>query len=197
VGLIVLRVPIISVLFERGKFDAEATVFTSQVLGYYAVGLLPFAGVNILAAAFYAHQDTRTPVKIAALTFFVHLALNFYLRIPLLAGGIALSTSLSAILDMVLLFYLFSRKWGPLWDSHLGRSLWVTSAASVVMGGVAALMLRLPALQSSYSILARVAALSLAIGVAGGAFFVVAWILGSREVKEVLTLFPFRRGRKS
>jgi hypothetical protein len=65
------------------------------------------------------------------------------------------------------------------------------------MGGVAALMLRLPALQSSYSILARVAALSLAIGVAGGAFFVVAWILGSREVKEVLTLFPFRRGRKS
>jgi putative peptidoglycan lipid II flippase len=195
VGLIVLRVPIISVLFERGKFDAQATLFTSQVLGYYSVGLLPFAGVNILAAAFYAHQDTRTPVKIGALTFFIHLALNFYLRGPLLAGGIALSTSISAILDMVLLFYLFSRKWGPLWDSHLGRSLWVTSAASLVMGGVSVLMLRLQWLQSSHSILIRVSALTLAISVAGGCFFVVAWLLDSREVKEVFALFPFRKGR--
>jgi putative peptidoglycan lipid II flippase len=131
------------------------------------------------------------------LTFFVHLALNFTLRGPLLAGGIALSTSLSAILDMVLLFYLFSRKWGPLWDSHLGRSLWVTSAASLVMGGVSVLMLRMEFLQSTHSILTRALALTLAISVGGGAFLLVAWLLDSREVKEVLALLPFRKGGRS
>jgi putative peptidoglycan lipid II flippase len=193
VGLIVLRVPIISILFERGKFDAEATVFTSQVLGYYSVGLLPFAGVNILAAAFYAHQDTRTPVKVGALTFFVHLALNFALRGPLQAGGIALSTSISALLDMVLLFILFSKKRGRLWDAHLGRSMWVTCVASLVMGGVAEVILRAGFLEAEHGLLLRAAALTLAIAVAGGAFFAVAYMLGSHEVKEVMDLITLRR----
>ena len=193
VGLIVLRVPIISILFERGKFDAEATVFTSQVLGYYSVGLLPFAGVNILAAAFYAHQDTRTPVKVGALTFFVHLALNFALRGPLQAGGIALSTSISAILDMVLLFILFSKKRGRLWDAHLGRSMWVTCVASLVMGGVAEVILRAGFLEAQHGLLLRATALTLAIAVAGGAFFAVAYLLGSAEVKEVMDLITLRR----
>jgi len=196
VGLIVLRVPIISILFERGKFDAEATRFTASVLGYYSVGLLPFAGVNILAAAFYAHQDTRTPVKVGALTFFIHLALNFTLRGPLQAGGIALSTSISAILDMILLFVLFSRKWGPLWDVHIGRSLWVTCLASLVMGGVAEVILRAGLLEATHGLLIRASALTLAIAVAGGAFFAVAYLLGSHEVKEVMDLVaPRRKGR--
>jgi len=195
VGLIVLRVPIVSILFERGKFDAEATRFTASVLGYYSLGLLPFAGVNILAAAFYAHQDTRTPVKVGAFTFFIHLALNFWLRGPLLAGGIALSTSISAILDMALLFYLFSRRRGSLWDTHLARSLWVTSAASVVMAAISALMGRLPLLETSHSILIRASGLTLAIAVSAGAFLLVAWLLDSREVAEVLALLPGRSRR--
>ncbi|HEV8374791.1 MAG TPA: lipid II flippase MurJ, partial [Candidatus Polarisedimenticolia bacterium] len=195
VGLIALRVPIISILFERGKFDAEATRFTAGVLGYYSIGLLPFAGVNILAAAFYAHQDTRTPVKVGAATFLVHLLLNFWLRGPLLAGGIALSTSVSALLDMVLLFHLFSRKWGRLWDSHLSRSLLVTSIASVAMGAVASPMNSLTLLQPAHSILVRSSVLGMVILVSAGAFLAVAWLLGSREVQEVMTLLPgpFRR----
>jgi putative peptidoglycan lipid II flippase len=197
VGMIVLRVPIISILFERGRFDAEATRFTAGVLGYYSVGLLPFAGVNILAAAFYAHQDTRTPVKVGAATFFIHLLLNFWLRGPLLAGGIALSTSISALLDMALLFYLFSRKRGSLWDSHLSRSLVVTSVASAVMAVVAWLTGFLPMLRPSHSILLRASGLGLAILVSAGAFLAVAWMLGSREVQEVMTLLPGPLRRRS
>ena len=195
VGLIVFREPIISILFERGRFDAEATRFTSEALAYYSIGLLPFAGVNILAAAFYAHQDTRTPVRIGALTFFVHLGLNFWLRGPLLAGGIALSTSLSAILDMVLLFVLYSRNWGALWDRHLGRSVWVTSAASLGMAGVAAFLLRWPMLGASHPIWVRASALGLVVALGAGAFLLVAWLLDSKEVKEVLTLLPGRARR--
>ena len=195
VGLIVLRVPITSILFERGRFDAEATRFTAQVLGYYSVGLLPFAAVNILAAAFYAHHDTRTPVKVGALTFFVHLALNFWLRGPLLAGGIALSTSLSAILDMVLLFYLFSRANGQLWDSGVGKSLRDTCIAGLVMGVAAFFGGRIAWLGSDHSIVVRAAALSAVILVCAGIFLAAARALGSREVGEVIALLP-RRGRR-
>ncbi len=196
IGLIVLRVPIISVLFERGRFDASATVFTAEVLAYYSVGLLPFAAVNVLAAAFYAHQDTRTPVKVGALTFLIHLALNFALRIPLKAGGIALSTSISSLLDMVLLFVLFSRRRGQLWDSHLRRSLLVTCGAGAVMGGVAWFLGKLPWLEASQGTTMRALALGGAITVSAAFFLATAWIFGSQEVKEVMTLLPARLRRR-
>src|SRR6185503_1252655 len=111
-GLIILQVPIIQVLFERGRFTHQDTLLTAGALGYYAIGLLPFAGVNILATAFYAHRDTRTPVKIGALTFFLHLGLNYALRGPMRHGGIALSTSISALADAALLAFMLRRRAG-------------------------------------------------------------------------------------
>ncbi len=194
VGLIILRVPIISILFERGRFDAEATRLTAHVLGYYAVGLLPFAAVNILAAAFYAHHDTRTPVKIGALTFFVHLGLNFWLRGPLLAGGIALSTSVSAILDMALLFYLFAKHRGPLWDAGILKSLRVTCAASAVMGLAAHAAGGIPYLGHGHSLALRAAALGLVIAACAAIFLAAARAMGSREVREIAALVS--RGRR-
>jgi putative peptidoglycan lipid II flippase len=195
VGLIVLRTPIISILFERGRFDAEATRLTAQVLGYYSVGLLPIAAVNILAAAFYAHHDTRTPVKVGALTFFVHLGLNFSLRGPLLAGGIALSTSLSAILDMALLFLLFSRQRGALWDRSLFRSFAATGAASAVMGLGAYAGGMLPWMRSGHPVVVRGSALAAVISLSAGIFLLAARGMGSREVHEVIALLP-GRGRR-
>jgi putative peptidoglycan lipid II flippase len=195
VGLIVLREPIIGVLFERGRFDAEATRFTAQVLGYYAVGLVPFAAVNILAAAFYAHHDTRTPVKVGALTFFVHLGLNFWLRKPLLAGGIALSTSLSAILDALFLFLLFSRRQGELWNPGLLKSLGATSAASGIMGLAAFAAGRLPWLEGHHSLVVRASSLAGAIACCACVFLLTARWMGSHEVAEVISLLPGRSRR--
>src|SRR5262249_19745969 len=124
------------------------------------------------------------------------LALNFWLRGPLGAGGIALSTSVSAILDTALLFYLFSRRWGPLWESSLARSLLSTSGASVVLGLVAAAFTRFPWMEPGHSIGLRCLALSAAILLAGGAFLAAARLMGSGEVAEVLALVS-RRGRSA
>jgi putative peptidoglycan lipid II flippase len=196
VGLIMLRAPIISILFERGKFDAEATRFTAQVLGYYSVGLLPFAAVSVLSAAFFAHHDTRTPVKVGALTFFVHLGLNFWLRGPLHAGGIALSTSLSAILDTALLYLLFSRLQGNLWDGGIRKSLGATSAASAVMGLLAYAGGRLPWLAPHHSLLVRALSLAGIICVSGGVFLLAARWMGSGEVEDIVSILPGRGGRR-
>src|SRR5439155_11916748 len=123
-GLIVLRVPIIHVLFERGRFTREDTFLTASALAYYAIGLLPFAAVNIQATAFYAHRDTRTPVKVGALTFFLHLGLNFALRGPMRHGGIALSTSISALPASALSAWLLRRRAGDYLDAAAGGAAW-------------------------------------------------------------------------
>lgn len=197
VGLIVLRVPIISLLFERGQFDGQATLFTSQALGFYALGLVSFAGVTVLSAAFYSYQDTRTPVKIGVITFLVHLALIFLLKGPLQAGGIALSTSLSAALNMGLLFVLFSRSWGSLWERSLARSFLTTSLASLGVGWLAYTGAKAPWLGTEFPIWARAGTLGLVILISGGAFLLTTRILGSLEVAEILQLLPGRHKDRS
>lgn len=196
IGLMILREPIISILFERGRFDADATARTATALGFYALGLFPFAAVSILASAFYAHQDTRTPVKVGAVTFFVHLALNFALSGPLQAGGIALSTSVSAMLDAALLFYLFSRRHGTVWDAGMSRSLLATLGAGTAMGILAAVSVRIPLLGSDHPTLARAGVLALVIAVCSGVFLAAARLLGCREVRELSSLLPARWGRR-
>ena len=76
VGLIVLREPIVALLFQRGEFDESATRLTAQALLYYSLGLWAFSAVRIVAATFFAMQDTRTPVKIAGLSILANIILG-------------------------------------------------------------------------------------------------------------------------
>ncbi|HEY4485565.1 MAG TPA: murein biosynthesis integral membrane protein MurJ, partial [Nitrospiria bacterium] len=98
IGLMTLRIPIIHLFFEHGRFTAEATAGTAAALLAYSVGLPAFAGIRIVVAAFYSMQDTRTPVKIAAAAMAANVALSLLLMRPLAHGGLALATSLSAVL---------------------------------------------------------------------------------------------------
>ncbi|MEA1928885.1 MAG: murein biosynthesis integral membrane protein MurJ, partial [Candidatus Auribacterota bacterium] len=76
VGLIVLRHPIITLLFQRGAFGVSSTEATARVLFFYALGLPAFAGLKIITQSFYSFQDTRTPVKVAFGAMLLNLALN-------------------------------------------------------------------------------------------------------------------------
>ncbi|MFH1577705.1 MAG: murein biosynthesis integral membrane protein MurJ, partial [Candidatus Omnitrophota bacterium] len=103
-GLIVLSGPVIRVLFQRGNFDYYSAQISSSALFFYALGLIFFGGMKILIAGFYSLQDTRTPVKMAALALLVNLALNIILMFPLKVGGLALASSLSAGFNFLLLY---------------------------------------------------------------------------------------------
>ena len=76
VGLIVMREPIIRVLFEHGQFVAESTGLTSRVLFYYAFGLPAFAAIKLIVPAFYSTHDTHLPVRVAACTLALNIVLN-------------------------------------------------------------------------------------------------------------------------
>src|SRR5690606_5604543 len=62
-ALAVIPVPLVTVLFERGAFDSVAAMATAQTVLAYAVGIPAFVGIKVFASTFYAHEDTKTPVK--------------------------------------------------------------------------------------------------------------------------------------
>jgi putative peptidoglycan lipid II flippase len=116
---LVLAVPIIRVVFERGKFDPYSTAITAGALACSAIGLWAFGGMKITVSAFHALQDTKTPVKIASLGLVMNLALNFALMYPLKVSGIALASSVSGIINFYLLLYLLHKKIGGLFGVML------------------------------------------------------------------------------
>jgi len=136
VGLIVLREPIIAVLFQRGEFDAEATRLTADALLYYATGLWAFSAVRIVAATFFALQDTRTPVQTAVVSIVVNILFAIILMRPLAHGGLALATSLASILNLGLLTRALSVKLGRLGWRSITHSACRTVGCSGIMGVV-------------------------------------------------------------
>lgn len=136
VGLIALKTPIINLLFQRGLFDYTATVLTAQALLCYSVGLWAIAGVRILAPAFYALQDTWTPLKIAIICLVANVVLNavFIFFTPLKHAGLALATSLSSILNLILLCGKLNLKLGGIEISESAKSLIRVLLCSLPMG---------------------------------------------------------------
>ncbi len=133
--LFLLATPIVRVLFERGEFNAYSTMITSGALSFYALGLFSFGGIKILVTAFHAFQDTKTPVKVAALCLTINAALNFVLMYPLKVAGIALASAIAGTIDFLILFYVMRQRLGGL-NSGLLTYFLKVSFASLIVGVV-------------------------------------------------------------
>ena len=132
--MIILRVPIIEVFFQRGAFDRVATLMTAEALLFYSLGLWAFSASRVMLSAFYAFQDTKTPVRVATITMIANGLLSLLLMGPLRHGGLALALSLSSTVQLLLLIFILRGR-GDLLDlkpmiSSAARSI----AASAVMG---------------------------------------------------------------
>jgi putative peptidoglycan lipid II flippase len=136
VGLIALKTPIIHLLFQRGEFGQVATEMTARALFCYAVGLWAIAGTRILVPAFYSLQDTWTPLKISFVCLGANVVMNLILIFPLKHAGLALATSLSSVLHLVLLCRKLSPELGGIDMKGLARSLLTILFCSVPMGFV-------------------------------------------------------------
>lgn len=134
IGLMVLAKPIIKVIYERGEFTAAATAMTSSVLFFYSMGVVAYGGVMILVSAFYAMQDTLTPVKTAFVALLLNIALNLIFMVPLKAGGLALATSIVGYVNFVFLFNIIQRRIGLFDKKELSNSFFKITASSVIMG---------------------------------------------------------------
>jgi putative peptidoglycan lipid II flippase len=133
-GLIALRKPIIQLFFERGAFGPLSTDMTAVALFYYTVGLWAFSGIRVMVSSFYALQDTKTPVKVAAVAMVAHLVFSLVLMGPLKHGGLALSLSSASTLHFCLLVFLLHRRLGLQNLRVVGITAFKSLLASSVMG---------------------------------------------------------------
>jgi putative peptidoglycan lipid II flippase len=195
VALIALRVPILSVLFQRGAFTAEATLLTAEALLYYAVGLWAFSLIRIVVAAFYALQDTRSPMKAAIVALAVNAVLSVALMFPLKHGGIALATSIASAVNVGMLWVILRRRIGALLDREFYRSVGKTAAASLAMWGTFLLVGMACPWNTDGPFDARLVHLLLCISGGGATFFAAAWLLKSPEV--LTTIEDLRRRIRS
>jgi putative peptidoglycan lipid II flippase len=134
VALIVLAVPIIALLFQRGAFTATDTIPTANALFWYTVGLWAFSGLKVVTQAFFSLKDTRTPLWVSMGAVAVNLVAGLLLMGPMAQGGLALATSLAAAFNLLVLFGLLVKRLGSFPSAHFVKCIAKVCAASAIMG---------------------------------------------------------------
>lgn len=180
VALAIISEPIIATLFGHGAFTPHDVTMTSRSLVAYAVGLMALISIKILAPAYYARQDFKTPVLVGIGTLVVTQGLNYLLIGPLAHVGLALAISLGAILNALILLIGLRQR-----GVYIPRPGWAWFLSKLVLAsGSMGLLLwfLLPLLgnwHTSASII-KIAHLSILVIAGGTAYFVLLWILGFR-----------------
>ncbi len=172
-ALVLIAQPIVVGLFERGAFDHEASLATAATLQAFAVGLPAYVLVKVMAPAFFAREDTRTPVVVAALALAANIGLILVFIDALAHVGIALATALANWLNVALLAALLARAGWFRPDRGLAVGTARALAATAVM---AAVLVGVDRLAADWTALLRLAAL---VGAGGGAFALAALAFGA------------------
>lgn len=187
VGLIVLREPIIRLLFQRGAFNSFTTIMTAQALLYYSLGLWAFASLRVFVSAFYSLQDTKTPVKVAVVAMVANIAFSLLLMGPLKHGGLALALSLASTLQLCMLIFLLRKRLGGIEGRVVVGSMAKSFLCSLIMGVLIYVL--------AFEVLAEVlnrGILAIGIGVVAiisvglVIYFISARLLGSKELTTLL-----------
>jgi putative peptidoglycan lipid II flippase len=133
-GLMVIGLPIVKLLFERGKFNSFGSLTTYNALFYYSLGLPAYAAAKIFANAFYSFQNTKTPVKIAIVAMILHVVLCILLMRPMGVGGLAFATAASSYFNLFLLVVYLKKRIGRLGLKKILFSSSKSLFASVITG---------------------------------------------------------------
>lgn len=134
VGLILLREPIIAILFQRGLFQYVDTQQSAYALLWYTSGLWAFSALKVVNQTFFSMKDTRTPLWVSLGAVVVNLVAGILLMGPMAHGGLALATSIAAAFNVLLLFAILTRRLGGFPTSALVSSLARITLASLIMG---------------------------------------------------------------
>ncbi|MDD5155112.1 MAG: murein biosynthesis integral membrane protein MurJ [Candidatus Omnitrophica bacterium] len=192
IAFMVLAHPIISTIFQGGRFDAYSTQQTASALLFYSIGLFAYGGTKILQSCFFSLKDTVTPAKIATIALVVNIVLNAILIFPMKLAGLALATSISGINTFILLFWLLRKKLHSFGARVIVLSFIRIFLASCAMGIICYLVSRHFAVsESTLSYKIANLALSIILGLISYIFFCFIF-----RVKEVHEFWQWLRKRK-
>ncbi len=187
-GLIALSGPIINILFQRGEFTYEATAGTVTALLYYSCGLWAFVGLKVVRTPFYSMQDTKTPLKVAVISVIVNIIFSFILIGPLKHGGLALSLSISAAVNFIILFYFLREKLERVDGKNIFKSFIKVSSASLIMGLTGWQLIKGDMWMESGRTLEKSAILIGAIVLCAGLYFLIMYLMKSEELNYLINL---------
>jgi putative peptidoglycan lipid II flippase len=191
IGLAMLASPIISVIYQHGRFTAEMTRETAGALQFYAIGLVSYSALKVLTPAFYAIGKRNTPMLVSFLAIGTNLFLNWLFTFRLGWGhrGLAFSTSIVATINFILLYVLMWKQTRGLETRRMSSGL-----TRIVLAGV---LLAVICWLANYwwlheweqmRFLRKLVALFLTIAFGGVAFFGAAFLLRVGEVHELWEL---------
>jgi putative peptidoglycan lipid II flippase len=135
--LVVLAEPIVRLIYEHGKFNADSTIRATLALQCLAPGLVAFSTVNIFARAFFALGDTKTPMKISIFCLALNLLLACALVGPLRQGGLGIANTMTSICNVGLLIFVLRKKLGKLEMETTHKTILPLAFAGIVAGIVA------------------------------------------------------------
>lgn len=199
-GLVCFAEPIISLIYQRGKFSVADTAYAAGALQFYSLGLVAYSGIKVLAPAFYALDKRNLPMFVSFFSIAVNYLLNLYVTFYCGLGirGLALSTSLVAIINFTILYFMMSRYIGGLETRALLRNLGklVVACLPLVLVCLAAqrwLFTGLDQMAFGFKAVAVLGSISLAALVFG----VTVALLRIEEVDDVIALIRRKLGRNA
>jgi putative peptidoglycan lipid II flippase len=186
IGLIALNVPIVSTLFQRGKFEYAATIGTSDALMFYSLGIWAIVGVRVITATFYSMQDTKTPVKVAAAVMIINVVFSLLLMRTMKHNGLAFANAIASSCNFILLFYFLRKKLGGIGTKRIAGSFGKTFTASLVMGIVGWFVVRSEIWTLSGYGLKKAVYLGSAIIICCGIYMLLSYLLKSEELGYII-----------
>jgi putative peptidoglycan lipid II flippase len=193
VGLAAFRLPIVHVLFERGAFTRPVAEWTAEILLAYVFGLVFYVSNRILAPAFYALHDTRTPMLMGGVAVAINIGASLVLMRPLGAAGLALATALASLGNFLLLATRLRRRVGPLGGRETAAGIGRVAVACLPMAACAIGVQRWWDVLALTGTGAKILLLLAEMGGAALVFTGTAVLLGCQEIRWAWALAGGRR----
>ena len=187
-GLMALSDPIIQVLLQRGEFTAKATAETAYALMFYSSGLWAFVGTRIIASTFYSLQDTKTPVKIAAVSVAANIIFSFILMGPLRHGGLAFANAIASAINFILLFHFLRKRLGRIDGRKIIHSFIKTAIAALIMGAAGFFSIKQLMWSNAASVFEKSAILAGVIVLCTGIYILIMYLMKSEELGYLIQM---------
>ncbi len=188
--LFILRVPIVGLIFERGAFTSQDTIFTSQALAFYSLGIFAMSSSRIVTSIFYSYKDARTPLILSIFTVILNIILSLIFMRFLFFSGLALAASIASIFNLTLLLYFLKKKLKNIDGKKiLDDFIRIIISAGLSGGLVYSLLLYL---QEKLTFSRPINSLTEAIGlfvIGGIVYIILSRILGVESAKHIKTQF--------
>ncbi len=210
-GLIVLGDPIVSLIYERGEFDAFDTNMVAWALTAYSIGLTGYAAIKVLSPAFYALDDAKTPMYVSLASIAIHVATSFGMMQLLSSvgqsaerpngyghAGVALATSIVALVNFLALALLMRKRINGINGGEIGAAFIKILMASAAMSAVCYICyLLLTSWLGEKTFVVRLIEAFIPIAIGGVTFVVAAKLLRITEIEKLFEIVTRKLGRKT